>query len=193
MAGKIPILSIEITRECPLHCPGCYAYGDDHLGGGTMLKNVRDFKGNDLVNGILALVGRYQPLHVSLVGGEPLLRHRELSRILPILSQRGIFTMVVTSGVIPIPEEWTSLPHIVVAISVDGLPKDHDERRKPATYDRILRNIEGRKVNIHWTIVRAHVEQPGFSQVLMVMFVNVDKGLIPQSRTVLFDARQRPA
>jgi MoaA/NifB/PqqE/SkfB family radical SAM enzyme len=164
LGGKIPILSIEITRECPLHCPGCYAYGDDHLGGETLLKDVRDFKGDDLVDGILELVDRYEPLHVSLVGGEPLMRHRELSRILPVLSGRGIFTMVVTSGVIPIPREWTDLPNIVIAVSVDGLPKHHDVRREPATYERILRNIEGRKVNIHWTIVRAHAEEPGYME-----------------------------
>ena len=30
------MLSIEITRECPLSCPGCYAYDDAHLGGGTV-------------------------------------------------------------------------------------------------------------------------------------------------------------
>lgn len=162
LAGKIPILSIEITRECPLHCPGCYAYGDDHLGGETLLRDVADFRGDDLVEGILGLVDRYQPLHVSLVGGEPLMRHRELSRVLPILSQRKIFTMVVTSGVIPIPQEWTSLPHVVIAVSVDGLPKHHDVRRTPATYERILRNIEGCKVNIHWTIVRSHAEEPGY-------------------------------
>jgi MoaA/NifB/PqqE/SkfB family radical SAM enzyme len=162
LAGKIPILSIEITRECPLHCPGCYAYGEDHLAGGTLLKDVRDFKGDDLVNGILSLVDRYEPLHVSLVGGEPLMRHRELSRILPELSRRRIFTMVVTSGVIPIPKEWTDLPHIVVTVSVDGLPQHHDIRRKPATYHRIFRNIAGRKVNIHWTIVRAHTEDPAY-------------------------------
>jgi MoaA/NifB/PqqE/SkfB family radical SAM enzyme len=164
LAGKIPILSIEITRECPLHCPGCYAYGDDHLGAGTLLKDVADFKGDELVNGIMGLIDRYQPLHVSLVGGEPLMRQRELSRILPILSQRGIFTMVVTSGVIPIPEEWTGLPNIVIAVSVDGLPRHHDVRRSPATYERILRNIEGRKVNVHWTIVRAHAEEAGYME-----------------------------
>jgi hypothetical protein len=28
LGGKAPMLSIEITRECPLSCPGCYAYGD---------------------------------------------------------------------------------------------------------------------------------------------------------------------
>ena len=31
LRGYNPSLSIEITRECPLRCPGCYAYGDEHL------------------------------------------------------------------------------------------------------------------------------------------------------------------
>jgi hypothetical protein len=34
------------------------------------------------------------------------------------------------------------------------LPKHHDLRRKPATYDRILKNIDQCSVNIHWTITR---------------------------------------
>ncbi|MBV9300928.1 MAG: radical SAM protein [Acidobacteriaceae bacterium] len=159
LTGRIPMLSIEITRECPLHCPGCYAYGDSHLGEGSVnLRSLRDFRGDDLVNGILQLVEEHQPLQVSLVGGEPLIRHRELSRVLPELSRRGIYTLVVTSAVIPIPVEWTNLPKTTVAVSVDGNPEDHDVRRKPATYDRILRNIEGRRVNIHWTVVRRNIE-----------------------------------
>ena len=35
LKGEKPSLSIEITKECPLKCPGCYAYDDAHLGGGT--------------------------------------------------------------------------------------------------------------------------------------------------------------
>jgi MoaA/NifB/PqqE/SkfB family radical SAM enzyme len=35
LKGEKPSLSIEITRECPLRCPGCYAYDDGHLGGGV--------------------------------------------------------------------------------------------------------------------------------------------------------------
>ncbi len=159
LRGKTPLLSIEITRECPLRCPGCYAYGDSHLGGGVRLTDVSDFRGDLLVDGILGLVDRHDPVQVSLVGGEPLIRHRELSRVLPLLSARGTYTMVVTSAVIPIPDEWMALPRVTVAVSVDGLPRDHDERRKPATYSRILKNIEGRKVNIHCTIVRQQVEQ----------------------------------
>jgi organic radical activating enzyme len=100
------MLSIEITRECPLSCPGCYAYGDAHLGGGVTLSELDDRRGDDLVEGVLQLVRRHQPLHVSLVGGEPMVRHRELSRILPMLAEMNVFTLVVTSGVIPIPKEW---------------------------------------------------------------------------------------
>jgi MoaA/NifB/PqqE/SkfB family radical SAM enzyme len=152
--GHSPLLSIEITRECPLSCPGCYAYGDNHLGSGTTLRELNDFRGDALVEGVLELVRRHRPLHVSLVGGEPMIRHRELDRILPALSELGTFTMVVTSGVIAIPAKWMEIPRFVAAVSVDGLPEHHDVRRKPATYERILRNIAGRKVNVHWVITR---------------------------------------
>ena len=47
------MLSIEITRECPLTCPGCYAYGDTHLGGGITLSELSDFRGDKLVEGVL--------------------------------------------------------------------------------------------------------------------------------------------
>src|SRR6188768_3620825 len=87
LAGRAPMLSIEITRECPLSCPGCYAYNDNHLGGDVLLRELNDYRGDDLIQGVLNLVRRHQPLHVSLVGGEPLVRHRELSRILPALSE----------------------------------------------------------------------------------------------------------
>jgi MoaA/NifB/PqqE/SkfB family radical SAM enzyme len=162
LRGKIPMLSIEITRECPLSCPGCYAYGPDHLGGETNLRDLTDYHGQDLVKGILGLVEKHKPLHVSLVGGEPMMRHRELSSVLPALSELGVFSLVVTSGVIPIPPEWMKIPRLRVAVSVDGLPQDHDQRRRPATYVRILKNIEGREVNIHWVITSPMLQQSDY-------------------------------
>jgi MoaA/NifB/PqqE/SkfB family radical SAM enzyme len=162
LTGSVPMLSIEITRECPLACPGCYAYGDTHLGGGVTLNQLSDFRGDALVEGVVDLVRKHKPLHVSLVGGEPMVRHRELSRILPRLSDMGVFALVVTSGVIPVPPEWMSIPRLRVAISVDGLPEHHDIRRKPATYEKILKNIEGREVNIHWVITGPMLERPGY-------------------------------
>jgi MoaA/NifB/PqqE/SkfB family radical SAM enzyme len=152
LRGHTPILSIEITRECPLRCPGCYAYGSNHLGGDVTLRELIDKRGDDLVRGVLDLADRHKPLQMTLVGGEPMVRHRELSRILPELCGRGIYTMVVTSGIIVIPIEWMDLPHLTIAVSIDGLPEHHNVRRHPATYERILSNLAGRKVNIHWTI-----------------------------------------
>jgi MoaA/NifB/PqqE/SkfB family radical SAM enzyme len=162
LTGRVPMLSIEITRECPLSCPGCYAYGETHLGGGVTLSELNDLRGDQLVEGVLRLVRKHKPLHVSLVGGEPMVRHRELSRILPALSQMEVYALVVTSGVVPVPSEWMSLPRVRIAISVDGLPEHHDIRRKPATYERILKNIEGREVNIHWVITRPMLQRPGY-------------------------------
>jgi MoaA/NifB/PqqE/SkfB family radical SAM enzyme len=152
------MMYIEITRECPLSCPGCYAYGDTHLQG-TTLRQLNDLRGDALVDAVLGLVRQHRPLHVSLVGGEPLIRHRELTRILPQLEEMGVFTMVVTSAVIPIPEAWMTHSRLRVAVSVDGLPEHHDERRKPATYERSLQNIAGRKVNVHWVITRPMLQR----------------------------------
>lgn len=162
LRGRVPLLSIEITRECPLGCPGCYAHGESHLGSEVTLRDLADKRGDALVEGVLGLVRRHKPLHVSLVGGEPLVRHRELSRILPALGGMGVFSLVVTSAVIPIPAEWMRIPRLRVAVSIDGLPEHHDIRRKPATYDRILKNIAGREVNVHWTITRPMLERAGY-------------------------------
>jgi hypothetical protein len=91
-----------------------------------------------------------------------MLRHKELSRILPALGQMGVHTLLVTSAVIRIPEAWMAIPRLRIAVSVDGLPEHHDTRRKPATYERILANIRGCKVNIHWTITRPVLSRSGY-------------------------------
>ncbi|MFB3814605.1 MAG: radical SAM protein [Terriglobales bacterium] len=162
LAGRAPMLSIEITKECPLRCPGCYAYNDNHLGGAVALRSLSELRGEALVNAVLDLVRKHRPAHVSLVGGEPLLRVRELNEILPRLSAMNVFSMVVTSAVAPIPAHWMQVPRFKVAVSVDGLPEHHDIRRRPATYERILKNIADRQVNIHLTITRPMLQSDGY-------------------------------
>jgi organic radical activating enzyme len=164
LTGSTPMMSIEITRECPLSCPGCYAYGDMHLGGSVTLRNLSDYRGGELVDRIVQLIEKHRPLHVSIVGGEPLVRHRELNLVLPILSRMNVHVMVVTSAVIPIPALWMRIPRVRVTVSVDGLPEHHDVRRKPATYDRILRNIAGCQVNIHGTITGPMLGRPSYME-----------------------------
>jgi MoaA/NifB/PqqE/SkfB family radical SAM enzyme len=162
LSGRAPSLSIEITKECPLRCPGCYAFDAAHLGGATQLRELADFKGEELIERVLALVDEHKPLHVSLVGGDPLVRYRELNVLLPQLARRDIHIQVVTSAFRPIPGAWTKLKKLNVVISVDGLQPEHDARRKPATYDRILANIKELQVTIHCTITAQIADRPGY-------------------------------
>lgn len=162
LTGYRPSLSIEITRECPLRCPGCYAYGDDHLGGEITLRQVRDFKGQELIDRTLALVDEHRPLHVSIVGGEPLVRYRELQTILPELSKRGIYVQLVTSAVREIPREWASIPRMHIVVSIDGLQPEHDKRRTPATYERIQKHIVGHQIVVHCTVTRQQINRAGY-------------------------------
>ncbi len=162
LRGFPPSLSIEITRECPLRCPGCYAYEPEHLGEVGPLRSLADYKGETLVEGVLALVRRYRPLHLSIVGGDPLMRRKELDILLPKLSAMGVSVQVVTSAVIEIPAAWRDIEHLSLVVSIDGLRPEHDARRAPATYDRILKNIEGHSIIVHSTITGQTAGRPGY-------------------------------
>jgi hypothetical protein len=45
-------------------------------------------------------------------------------------------------------------------VSVDGLQPEHDKRRSPATYERILKHIVGHRTTIHCTITKTAVAAP---------------------------------
>jgi len=162
LQGQTPFLSIEITKECPLRCPGCYAYTPDHLGPAAILRQLSDYRGRDLVTGVIAVVRRLRPLHLSIVGGEPLVRYRELSELFPLLDRMGVEVQLVTSAVRPIPEEWNSIPSLHMVVSIDGLAPEHDRRRTPATYDRILKHIAGQRIIVHCTATRPMLQRPGY-------------------------------
>jgi organic radical activating enzyme len=161
LSGSHPTLSIEITRECPLRCPGCYAYEPRHLGDLGPLRSLADFRGQELIDSVLALVREHRPIYVSIVGGEPLVRLRELDCLLPRLSGMGVTVQLVTSAVRPIPQGWKQIRGLWVVVSIDGLQPDHDRRRAPATYDRILKHIEGQWITVHCTVTRQMARRAG--------------------------------
>ncbi len=162
LQGDYPSLSIEITRECPLRCPGCYAYEPEHLGDLGPLRSLADHKGDDLVEAVLKTVREHRPLHLSIVGGEPLVRFRELNSILPEIGKMGVTTQLVTSAVREIPKEWANIPGLYFVVSIDGLQPEHDERRKPATYEKILQNIVGHQITVHCTITSQIAKRAGY-------------------------------
>jgi organic radical activating enzyme len=124
------------------------------------LRSLSDFKGQELIAHVLEVVHERNPLHLSIVGGDPLVRYRELDVLLPQLVKRS-HVQVVTSAFRPIPSSWASLPNLQLAVSVDGLQPEHDARRKPATYERILRHIQGHRIAVHCTITSAMVKRSG--------------------------------
>ena len=162
LCGYRPFLSIEVTRECPLRCPGCYAYDPQHLGGLTRLRDLADSRGDQLVAGIMAVVDAHRPMHVSLVGGDPLVRYREMDQVLPQLIRRGIHVQLVTSAFRVIPANWADLPLLNLTVSIDGLQPEHDARRFPATYDRVLKNVAGQRISAHCTITAQMLQRASY-------------------------------
>ncbi len=156
------MLSVEITKECPLHCPGCYAYEAEHLGDAGPLRQLSDLRGPALVDGLLALVRKDRPLHLSIVGGEPLVRYHELDAALLRLDAMGVEVQLVTSAVRTIPPHWADFPNLHLVVSVDGLQPEHDRRRAPATYDRIIQHIAGHSVIVHCTVTRGMTAPTGY-------------------------------
>lgn len=69
---------------------------------------------------------------------------------------------VVTSAFRAIPSPWATLPNLTIVVSIDGLQPEHDVRRKPATYERILRNIQGHHVTVHCTVTSAMVKRSSY-------------------------------
>src|SRR5690606_11100594 len=78
------------------------------------------------------------------------------------LSGRGIHTQLVTSAVREIPAAWHEIPRLTIVVSIDGLQPEHDARRTPATYDRILKHIAGHRITVHCTVTRQQIHRPGY-------------------------------
>src|SRR6202140_222394 len=82
--------------------------------------------------------------------------------MIPLLLHRGIHVQVVISAFRPLAPAWASSPRLNVVVSIDGLRPEHDIRRAPATYDRILENIAGQNITIHCTVTGQMMKRPGY-------------------------------
>lgn len=90
------------------------------------------------------------------------MRFRELDVLLPQLDRMNIEVQLVTSAVREIPQEWSKIKNLHLAVSIDGLQPEHDIRRAPATYDRILKNIAGHSVIVHCTVTGLMIGRPNY-------------------------------
>lgn len=91
-----------------------------------------------------------------------MVRYREMETLVPLILAKGVHIQLVTSAFRPLPEAWSSVPGLNVVVSIDGLREEHDVRRKPATYDRILSNIQGQNITVHCTITAQMMRRDGY-------------------------------
>jgi sulfatase maturation enzyme AslB (radical SAM superfamily) len=87
----------------------------------------------------------------------------------------GIAVQLVTSAVREIPKEWAGVRGLQLVVSVDGLQPEHDVRRTPATYDRILKSIAGHQIIVHCTITRQMVGRAGYFEEFLSFWSNRDE------------------
>ena len=71
-------------------------------------------------------------------------------------------------------------PRLQIVVSIDGLQPEHDERRKPATYDRILKHIDGHQITVHCTVTRQQVQRDGLPRRVPDVLV----GATPDTRQI---------
>ena len=71
-------------------------------------------------------------------------------------------TALVTSAVREIPSHWRGIRRLSIVVSIDGLQPEHDARRTPATYDRILKHIADHWITVHCTVTRQQVNRVGY-------------------------------
>jgi sulfatase maturation enzyme AslB (radical SAM superfamily) len=82
--------------------------------------------------------------------------------MVPLLIAKGVHVQVVTSAFRKLPESFVGMPKLNVVVSIDGLQPEHDVRRTPATYERILKSISGHQVTVHCTITGQMMKRPGY-------------------------------
>ena len=125
------------------------------------LRSLGRRKGQELIDGVLALVDRIRPLHLSIVGGDPLVRYRELETMVPLLLVRGIHVQVVTSAFRPLAAIGPS-----AAFERRGFDRRTAARARHPASARNLRSDhqEHRRQNItiHCTITGQMMKRPDY-------------------------------
>ena len=153
LSGRRPSLSIEITRECPLRCPGCYAYELGHPGGGLSLRQLSDYKGDALVAKVLALVDEYRPLHLP---SSVVIRWSAIANWMSFCLSfpSAAFTsrsLPVLSGRFLLPGRPSRVS--IFSVSIDGLQPEHDlsppSRHLRPYHQKYCRPSGGRALHYH--------------------------------------------
>lgn len=125
-AERVPIVIIDITGNCNLHCEHCFSSSFS----GTQLTY-------DEISRVISEVPG--PARIHLLGGEPLL-HPDLEKIIGLARARGHYTSLVTNGVALCRfgvDRLLSTGVAEIGFSLDGPdPETNDPIRGEGTFDQ---------------------------------------------------------
>ena len=140
-----PFLIASITRDCNLHCAGCFAHANNNC--------AKDQKHREMTveewDGVFAEAETLGISFIFLVGGEPML----CRDVIESAGHHGnILFPIITNGIF-MDDEYIRLfdkhRNLLPMISIEGKQEATDQRRGKGIYDQLLQTMErlsGRKI-----------------------------------------------
>lgn len=122
---------IDVTDRCNLRCKHCFYFREEHAS--------EELSKEEFLKGIKGLRDKYNILHMSWCGGEPLFRRDIIEEGASYFPMNWLFT----NGTLPIPD----IPNLMVFVSIDGPEKIHDWIRGEGTFKKIMENVKNRPEN----------------------------------------------
>jgi len=162
---KGPHLQWHLTDKCNLRCSHCYqdSYTESGLSMHEQLDVLDQFKG--LILFFRERMSKKVKGHITLTGGEPLVRADFLTLLEAISSQNEWFTFsILTNGTL-VNDNWSKklakLKVKYVQVSLDGDRVKHDQIRGCGSFDKTLAAIrslrkEGIRVLVSFTASRSN-------------------------------------
>ncbi|UXI70049.1 radical SAM protein [Tahibacter amnicola] len=131
----VNVIQIHPTRRCNLRCQHCYSTSGPEVTSELPVEWIEAFLADAAAEGFNA---------IGLSGGEPLV-YRPLPRLLAYARSLGYYTTVTTNGLLLDERHLAAIgPHVsLVAISIDGVPEQHDRMRAmPRAFDRMRARLD---------------------------------------------------
>jgi MoaA/NifB/PqqE/SkfB family radical SAM enzyme len=132
--GRYPAAMVNVTNRCNLACQHCFVFRD-----GNPNAEPPSPRGEMPDEAVLETLGALRDRHgiasMLWMGGEPLLRHRLLTRGVHLFPR----STVTTNGTVPLVDLG---PDVLYVVSLDGPEDLNDAIRGEGTYRRVLRNLQ---------------------------------------------------
>lgn len=134
---ELPLyLLLEPTHDCNINCPDCYMHGFDA---------IPDLEEEVFLESVLDPVIESGVSHVTLLGGEPMLKPELMTEIVGRLRRADVYAKMLTNGILVDERNAAALDEAGlnrIEVSMDGFTAaTNDKVRGAGTFERILECI----------------------------------------------------